>query len=113
EAEHVADDRARQVGDRPLLEQVDVIRDLRHVLALAAGYCLYVVSLGLVVLMRSQPVGPDDRPGSGRGFTSDRGRRLDSIDSWLRCYAERTQNVAVLGLVIGVVVAHLGVGRDA
>ena len=38
EPEHVADDRRGQVRDRPLLEQVDVVRDPGDVLALAPGH---------------------------------------------------------------------------
>ena len=113
EAEHVADDRRGQVGDRPLLEQVDVIGDLGDVLALAAGDRADVIGLGLVVLVIGETVGPDHRPRRRGGLAGDGRGGLDRIDARLRGDPERAQDVGVLGLVVGVVVAHLRVGRHA
>jgi hypothetical protein len=113
EAEHVADDRRGQVRDRALLEQVDVVGDVGDVLALAAGHRLDPVALGLVVVVGGEPVGPDDRPGRGGGLPGDRGARLLGRDPRLRRDAERSQDVGVLGHVVGRVVAHLRVRDDA
>ena len=113
EPEDVADDRRGQVGDRPLLEQVQVVRDLRDVLVLPAGHRAHVVGLRLIVLVVGQPIGPDDCPGRGRGLAGHRRRGLNRIDPRLGCDPERAQDVGVLGLVVGVVIAHLGVRRDA
>ena len=112
EPEHVADDRARHVRDRPLLEQVEVVGDLRDVLAFATRHRRHVICLRLVLLVRGQPVGPDDRPSGGRRFAGDRGRRLHGIHAGLRRDPERGEDVGRLGDVVGVEVAHLGVRRD-
>ena len=107
EAEDVADDRRRQVGDRALLEEVDVVGDVGDVLPRGAGDLVDAVGLGLVVLVGRQAVGPHDGPRRGRGLARDRGGRLDRVDALLRRHAEGAQDVGVLGLVVGVPVAHL------
>ena len=113
EAEDVADDRGRQVRDRPLLEQVEVVGDVGDVLARLPRHRVDPVGLGLVVLVGGQAVGPDDRPGGGGGLARDGGGGLDRVDARLGRDAERRQDVGVRGLVAGVPVAHLRVGRDA
>ncbi len=71
EPEHVADDRTGEVGDRPLLEQVDVIGDQRDPLPGGIGHRLDAVALRLVVLEGGEPVGPHHGPCRGTGFTGD------------------------------------------
>ena len=79
-----------------------------------AGHRVDAVGLGLVVLVGRQPVGPHDGPGRGRRLAGDRGGRLDRRRRpSCGVIAEGAQDVGVLGLVVGVPVAHLGVGRDA
>ena len=113
EAEDVADDRGGHVRDRALLEQVEVVGDLRDVLVLATGHRLHGVRLGLVVAMVGQAVGPDHGPRRRGGFAGHRRRGLDRVDAGLRRDPERGQDVGVLRLVVRVVVAHLRVRRDA
>ena len=112
EAEHVADDRGRQVGDRALFEQVDVVGDVRDVLAVPARHREHPVALGLVVLVGGEPVGPHHGPRRGRGFPGHRGARLLRGDAGLRRDPEGGQDIGGLRLVIGLVIAHLGVGDD-
>jgi hypothetical protein len=112
EAEDVADDRRRQVGDRPLLEQVDVVGDVRDVL-IGTGDGVDPVALGLVVLVGGEPVGPHHGPGGG-GRLAGYGRAgLDGIHAGLGDHPEGGQDIRVLGLVVRLPVAHLGVGRHA
>ncbi len=116
EPEHVADDRRGQVRYRSLLEQVEVIRDVRDVLALTLLACtgrhrVDAVALGLVVLVIGQPVGPHHRPGRGRRLARDRGARLLGRHARLRRDAERAEHVRRLRLVVRLPVPHLGV-RD-
>ena len=113
EAEDVADDRRRQVRDRALLEEVDVVGDVGDVLPRSAGNLVHAVRLGLVVLVGRQAVGPHHRPGRRRGLARDGGGGLDRVDALLRRDAEGAQDVRDLRLVVGVPVAHLGVGRHA
>ena len=112
EAEHVADDRGGEIGDRAFLEQVEIVGDVGDVLV-RARHRLDPVALGLVVLVGRQPVRPDDRPGGRGGFAGDGRRRLDRLDAFLRHKAERAENVRVLRFVIGLVVTHLRIRRDA
>ena len=109
EAEHVADDRRGEVGDRAFLEQVDVVGDVRDVLALAARDRVHPVALGLVVLVGGEPVGPDHGPGRGGGLAGHRRARLLRRHARLRGDPERDQHVGRLGHVVRLVVAHLRV----
>ena len=113
EAEDVADDRRGQVRDRALLEEVDVVRDPRDVLARLSGHRVDAVGLRLEVLVLGQTVRPDDRPGRRGRLAGNRRRGLDRVDPVLRGDAKGAQDVGVLGLVVGVPVAHLGIRRDA
>jgi hypothetical protein len=113
EAEDVPDDRGRHVRDRSLLEQIEVVGDPRDVLLLGAGHGLDRVRLRLVVPVVGQPIGPHHRPGRRGGLAGDRGGGLQRLDTGLRRDAERRQDVAVLWLIVGVVVTHLRVRRDA
>ena len=113
EPEDVADDRRRQVGDRPFLEEVDVVGDVGHPLALDAGDGIDPVALRLVVLVGREAVGPHHRPRGGRRLAGHRCPRLLRVDPGLRRDPEGTQDVGVFRDVIRVVVAHLGVRRDA
>ena len=110
EAEHVADDRRRQVGDGSLLEEIDVISDIGDVLVLPAGHRVDPVALGLVVVVGGEPVGPYDGPGGGRRLAGHRGARFLGRNTWLRRHPERGEHVGVLRLVVRLPEAHLGVG---
>src|SRR6202451_4405667 len=112
EAEDVADNRRGEIGYRPLFEQVDVVGDVGDVLALPAGHGDNLIALGLVVVVGGEPVGPYDGPGRGRGFPGHRGARLFWGYTRLRRYPECRQDVGGLGLVIGLVVTHLGIRDD-
>ena len=113
EAEHVADDRCRQVGDRAFLEQDQVVGDVAEPLARPARHRLDPVGLGAVLVAGGQPVGPDHGPGRGRALARHRRRRLDRVDALLRRDAEQRQEVGVLRLVVAVPVAHLGILQHA
>jgi hypothetical protein len=119
EAEDVADQARRHVGDRALLEQDDVVRDVGEVLGFLAGagagarHGVDAVGLGLVRLVRRQQVGPDHRPGGGRRLARHGGRRFVRIDAFLRCDPEHADHVRVLRLVVRPPVAHLLVLQDA
>ena len=112
EAEHVADDRGGQVGDRARLEQVEVVGDVGEVLLGVAGHRIDPVALGAVLLAGGQPIGPDHGPGRRGALAGDGGRRLLRIDAVLRRDPEAADDVGVLGLVVRLEVAHLLVGHD-
>ncbi len=112
ETEDVADDGRRQIRDRVLFEEIDVVRDVGDVLV-AVGNGVHAIALGLVVLVRRQAVGPHDGPGGRRRLARDRGPRFDGVDALLRNEPERAQHVGVFGLVVGVVIAHLHVRQYA
>ena len=113
EAEDVADDRRRQVGDRARLEQVEVVGDVGEILLLGlrarpgVRHRVDAEGLGAVELAGRQPIGPHHRPGRGRAFAGDRRGRLDRVDALLRRDAEEGQEVGVLDLVVGLPIAHL------
>ena len=113
EAEHIADDRGREVGDRARLEQIEVVGDIGEILPFRAGHRIDAVALAAIFSRRGQPVGPDYRPGRGRGFAGDRRRRLDRIDAVLRRDAEQRDNVGVLGSVVRLPIAHLAIFHHA
>jgi hypothetical protein len=113
EAEDVADDRRREVGDRPFLEQVDVVGDVGHELALGTGDGIHPVALRLVVLVGRQAVGPHDRPRRRRGLAGHCGPGLDGVDAGLGRDPEGGQDIRGLRLVIRLPVAHLGVGDNS
>ena len=71
------------------------------------------VGLRLVVLVVGEAVGPDDRPGRGRGLSRYGSGGFDRVDAGLRRDPERAQDVGVLRNVIGVVVPHFRVRGDA
>ncbi len=113
EAEHVADDRGGQVGDRARLEEVEVVGNVGEILTRRVRHRIDPVGLRAVLVRRGQPVGPDHGPGRRRAFARHRRRRLDRIDAVLRRDAEERDDVGVLGLVVGVPVAHLLVFEHA
>ncbi len=113
EAEHVADDRGRQVGDRARLEQVEVVGDIGEPGAGRIRHRVDPVALGAVLVAGGQPVGPHDRPGRRRAFAGHRRRGLDRVDAVLRGDAEQGDDVGVLRLVVGLPVAHLAVFHHA
>ena len=113
EAEHVADDRGGEVGDRARLEQVEVVGDVGEILPLRARHRIDAEALAAVFLAGGQAVGPDHRPGGGGGFAGDRGGGLHRVDAFLRRDAEAGEDVGVLRLVVGLPVAHLAVFHHA
>ena len=68
EAEHVADDRRRQVGDRAVLEQVEIVGDIGEILPGRIRHWIDAVAFRAVFLRSRQAVGPHHRPGRGRRF---------------------------------------------
>ena len=112
EAEDVADDRRREVGDRARLEELEIVGDVGEELVLGARHGLDPVRLGAVLLGGGEPVGPHHRPRGGRRLTCDRSSGLDPVDALLRRDAEHGEDVGVLGLVVAVPVAHLRVLHD-
>src|SRR6266699_3360439 len=112
EAEHVADEARRHVGDRALLEQDDVVGDPGENLAGIVGDRLDLEGLGAVAVARGEPVGPHHRPGGRARLPRHRGGRLDRIYAVLRRDAEQADRVGGLGHVVRVPVAHLPVLYD-
>ena len=113
EAEHVADQARRHVGDRAFLEQDQVVGDPREVLALGVGHRLDPERLGAVAVAGGQAIRPDHRPGGGRRLAGDGRRGLDRIDAVLRRDAEQAHDVGVGRGVVGHPVAHLAVLEHA
>ena len=109
EAEDVADQARRHVGDRALLEQDDVVGHPREVLARDGGHRLDLEGLGAVAVTGAQTVGPDHRPGRRRRLAGHGCGCLDGIDAILRGDPEQAHRVGGLGHVVGVPVAHLAV----
>ena len=64
EAKDVANDAGGQVRDRPLLEEVQIVGNVSNVL-ICPGNGNDLKGFGLVVLIGSQTIGPDDGPGGG------------------------------------------------
>ena len=112
EAEHVADEARRHVGDRALLEKDDVVGDPGENLAGIVGDRLDLEGLGAVAVARGEPVGPHDRPGGRARLPRHRSGRLDRIYAVLRRDAEQADRVGGLGHVVRVPVAHLPVLDD-
>ena len=104
---------ADQIGDRARLEQVEVVGDVGEVLARRVRHRIDPVGLRPVLLAGRQAVGPNHRPGRGRGFAGHGRRRLDRVDAVLRRDAEQRDDVGVLRLVVGLPIAHLLVFHDA
>ena len=103
-----------EVGDRPLLEEVEVVGDVRRCTVPGCpGTGVDPVGLRLIVLVGRQPVRPDDGPRGGRGLAGDRRGGLDGVDAVLRRDPERGEHVGVLGFVVRVPVAHPRVRGDA
>ena len=113
EAEHVADDRGGDVGDRTFLEQRQVVGDPAEILAGIVRHRVDPVRLGAVHVAGRQAVGPYHRPGRGRRFARHRGSRFDRIDAVLRRDAKHRQHVGFLGHVIGIPITHLGILQHA
>ncbi len=113
EAEHVADDRGGEVGDRARLEQVEVVGDIGEILPRRVRHLIDAIGPGPVLLAGRQPVGPHHGPGGGGAFARDRRRRLDRVDALLRSDAEERDHVGVRRFVIGLPIAHFPVLEDA
>ncbi len=113
ETKDVSDDRRGEVRDRPFLEEVERVRDERDVLTGRTRHGIDLVRLGLVVLMRGEPVGPHHRPCRRRRLARNRRGGLLGGHAVLRRDPKRAQDVGVLGHVIRFPVAHLGVRDDA
>ena len=113
EAEDVADQAGRHVGDRAFLEEDDVVGHPREILAGTAGHGIHLVGLGAVAVAGAQAVGPDHRPGGGARLAGHRGGSLHSVHPLLRRDAEKADGVGVLGHVVGIPVAHLAVLQHA
>jgi hypothetical protein len=113
EAEHVADDRGGEVGDRAFLEQVEVVGDIGEILAGGAWHGVHPVGLGAVIFAVGQPVGPDHGPGGRGAFAGDGGGGFLRVHPVLRGDAEHREDVGVLGFVIRLPVAHLAVFQHA
>ena len=114
EAEHVADDRGRQVGDRSRLEQVEVVGDVGEILPRRVRHRIDAKALGAVFL---------GRPSAGRSTPRSRSRsrirrRLPPTPrSDRRPSCGVTRNSAMtsvsLGCIVGLPIAHLLVFEDA
>ena len=109
EAEHVADDRCRKIGDRTFLEQVQLVGDPREDLRRVVRHRLDFVGLGAVVLAGGQPVGPHHGPRRRRRFARNRGSRFFGIDALLRCDPEQREHIGILRYVVGLPITHLRV----
>ncbi len=119
EPEHVADQRCREVRDRPFLEQDQVVRDVREILLRVrrarprVGHRIDAVRLGAIALARGQAVGPDHRPRRGRRLAGDGGGRFLGVHAFLRRDPEEADDVRVARRVVRLPVAHLAVLEDA
>ena len=112
EAEHVADDRGGQVGDRAGLEQRQVVRDVGEVLPGGARHRVDPVGFGAIAVAGREAVGPDHGPGRGRGLARHCGGRLLGIDAFLWRDAKQRDHIGVARHVAGVPVTHLRVLHD-
>ena len=113
EAEHVADDRGREIGDRAVLEQIEIIGDVGEILAGRIRHRIDAIALGAIFFRRGQAIGPHHGPGRGRGFAGHRRGGFDRIDAVLRRDPEQRDDVGVLRLVVGLPIAHLLVFHHA
>ena len=118
EAEHVADDRSREVRDRARLEEIEVVRDVGEILllGLGAGPCSAPDRRDRPWRDRARRrSGGRSRPPSRSPSTIRRRPRrpLRRLDAGLRRDAEQRDDVGVLRLVVGLPVAHLLVLHDA
>ncbi len=113
EAEHVADDRGAQVGDRARLEQRQIVGDVGEVLPGRARHRIDLVGLGAITLAGGQSVGPHDRPRRRRGFARHGRSRFRRLHAFLRGDAKQHQYVAVPRYVVRLPIAHLRVLEDA
>ena len=107
EAEHIADQARRHVGDRAFFEQDQVISHIGKVLARVVGHRNHLVGLGAVAVAGGQAVGPYHRPGGGAGLTGHGRRSLFRVHPVLRRDAEQAQGIGVFGHVVWHPVAHL------
>jgi hypothetical protein len=113
ETEHIADNRRSQVRDRPFLEQIKLIRDIRKVLRLAVAGArrrnrFDTIRFRAVHVARSQSIGPHHRPRRRRRFARHR-RRFLGLDTRLRRDTEQRDHVRVFRLVIRLPVPHLAI----
>ena len=113
EAEHVADDRGGEIGDRARLEQVEIVGDIGEILSLCARDGIDAEALAPVLFAGREAVGPHHRPGGGRRFAGNRGGGFHRIDALLRRDAEAGDDVGVLRRVVGLPVAHFAVFHHA
>ncbi len=106
EAEDIADDRGRQIGDRAGLEQVEIVGDVGEIAAGRVRHRVDPVALGAVLFRGRQTIGPHHRPCRGRGLAGHRRAGLGRIDTVLRRHPEQRDDVGVLGLVVRLPIAH-------
>ena len=109
EAKDVANDAGGQVRNRSLLEQIEIISNVCNILICPRNWN-DLVGFGLVVLICRQTIGPDYGPGSGGRLASDSRGGFNRIYTLLWHNAERAQDVCVFRFIVGLPVAHLGIG---
>src|SRR5258706_14307064 len=100
EAKDIANNTGSQVGDRPLLEEVQIIGDICNVLV-RTGNWYDLVGFCLVVLVCRQTIGPDHRPGGSRRFSGHGSRGFNRVYTLLWHDTERTKDICVFWFVIG------------
>ena len=113
EAEHIADDRGRQIGDRSILEQVEIVGDIGKILPRRVRHRIDAIAFGAIFFGGGQPVGPYHGPGRGRGFPGHGRRGFDGVDAVLGRDPKQRDDVGVLWLVVGLPITHLLVFHDA
>ena len=84
EAEDVADQRGEDVDDRTFFEEVDRVGDEGVEGLVVARDVLDGVSAALIVVHVGEKVGPDRRPGAGRGLGGDGGSSFFTRNARLR-----------------------------
>ena len=113
EAEDIADDRRREVGDRSRLEQVEIIGDIGEILTGRIRHGVDPIGLGPVFFAGREAVRPNNRPGGRGGFAGHGCCRLDGIDAFLGRDPEERDDIRVLRLIVRLPIAHLLVFHDA
>ena len=113
EAEHVADDRSGEIGDRARLEEVEIVGDVGEILAGRIGHGIKAIALRPIFFGSGQSIRPHDRPCRGRAFACDGSRGLGRVHALLRGDAKERDHVRILRRVVGLPIAHALVFHDA